>query len=90
MCKCYHLTAVGNAAEILLAYDNTPQRLTSFVAGANIQIAIASANNTAASAAKSLRVKVLLDEVPKTYIASKVGLSRMTVGKHLKSDASVQ
>ncbi|RDX31950.1 hypothetical protein CE167_05980 [Bifidobacterium breve] len=64
--------------------------MTSFAAGANIQIAIASANNTAASAAKSLRVKVLLDEVPKTYIASKVGLSRMTVGKHLKSDVSVQ
>lgn len=39
---------------------------------------------------KSLRVKVLLDEVLKTYIASKVGLSRMTVGKYLKSDVSVQ
>ncbi|ERI87669.1 hypothetical protein HMPREF3193_01014 [Bifidobacterium breve] len=64
--------------------------MTSFVAGANIQIAIASANNTAASAVKSLRVKVLLDEVLKTYIASKVGLSRMTVGKYLKSDVSVQ
>lgn len=47
---------------------------------------IASANNAAASAVKSLRVKALLDEVPKTYIASKVGLNRMTVGKHLKSD----
>lgn len=35
---------------------------------------------------KSLRVKALLDEVPKTHIASKVGLSRTTVGKHLKSD----
>lgn len=64
--------------------------MTSFVAGANIQIAIASANNIAASAVKSLRVKVLLDEVLKTYIASKVGLSRMTVGKYLKSDVSVQ
>ena len=47
---------------------------------------IASANNAAASAVKSLRVKALLDEVPKTHIASKVGLNRMTVGKHLKSD----
>lgn len=44
------------------------------------------ANTPAASAVNSLRVKALLDEVPKTYIASQVGLSRESVRKHLKSD----
>lgn len=42
------------------------------------------ANKPAASAVKSLRVKALLDGVPKTVIAAAVGLNRVTVGKHLK------
>jgi hypothetical protein len=44
------------------------------------------ANSAAASAVKSLRVKSLLDEVPKTRIARHVGVSRQAVAKHLKSD----
>lgn len=43
-------------------------------------------NTTAASAVKSLRVKALLDEVPKTRIARELGISRPTVAKHLKGD----
>ena len=43
------------------------------------------ANSTAASAIRSLRVKALLDEVPKTEIAKEVGLSRQTAAKRLKS-----
>lgn len=43
-------------------------------------------NTTAASAVKSLRVKALLDEVPKTRIARELGVSRPTVAKRLKGD----
>lgn len=43
------------------------------------------ANSTAASAIRSLRVKALLNEVPKTEIAKEVGLSRQTAAKRLKS-----
>ena len=43
-------------------------------------------NTTAASAVKSLRVKALLDEVPKTRIARELGISRPTVAKRLKGD----
>lgn len=40
-------------------------------------------DNIAASAVNSLRVKALLDEVPKTQIAREVGVSRQTVRKQL-------
>lgn len=43
-------------------------------------------NTIAASAVKSLRVKALLDEVPKTRIARELGVSRPTVAKRLKGD----
>lgn len=43
-------------------------------------------DNTAASAVKSLRVQSLLAEVPKTKIAQAVGINRLSVAKHLKSD----
>lgn len=43
-------------------------------------------NTTAASAVKSLRIKALLDEVPKNKIARELGVSRATVAKRLKSD----
>lgn len=45
----------------------------------------ASGNKIAASAVKSLRDKSLLDEVPKTEIARKTGVSRNSVAKRLKS-----
>lgn len=35
---------------------------------------------------KSLRVQSLLAEVPKTKIAQAVGINRLSVAKHLKSD----
>jgi DNA invertase Pin-like site-specific DNA recombinase len=38
----------------------------------------------AASAVNSLRVKSLLDEVPKTEIAERTGVTRLTVAKRLK------
>ena len=44
------------------------------------------AHTAAASAVRSLRVQALLSEVPKTQIAKNVGVNRMTVAKHLKSD----
>jgi ribosomal protein S7 len=44
------------------------------------------ATTIAASAVKSLRVKSLLDEVPKTAIAREMGVNRATVAKRLKSD----
>lgn len=47
---------------------------------------VASAKTIAASAVKSLRVKSLLDEVPKTEIAQRTGVNRMTVAKRLKRD----
>lgn len=43
-------------------------------------------DETSASAVKSLRVKALLDEVPKTEIARKTGMNRATVRKYLKGD----
>ncbi len=43
-------------------------------------------NTTAASAVKSLRIKALLDEVPKNKIARELGVSRTTVAKRLKGD----
>ncbi|MFC2617633.1 MAG: hypothetical protein ACFNZP_00155 [Bifidobacterium dentium] len=43
-------------------------------------------NTTAASAVKSLRIKALLDEVPKNKIARELGVSRPTVAKRLKGD----
>lgn len=43
-------------------------------------------NTTAASVVKSLRIKALLDEVPKNKIARELGVSRPTVAKRLKSD----
>lgn len=46
---------------------------------------ITHANSQAASAIRSLRVKALLDEVPKTKIARQLGTSRQTVAKRLKA-----
>ena len=43
-------------------------------------------NTTAASAVKSLRIKALLDEVPKNKIARELGVSRPTVANRLKGD----
>lgn len=43
-------------------------------------------NTTAASAVKSLRIKALLDEVPKNKIARELGVSRPTVAKRFKGD----
>ncbi|MEE8668376.1 MAG: hypothetical protein SOI13_01110 [Bifidobacterium mongoliense] len=42
-------------------------------------------DNISASAVNSLRVKSLLDEVPKTLIAKAVGMNRQVVARHLKS-----
>lgn len=42
-------------------------------------------NSPADLAIKALRVKVLLDEVPKTELAKSIGIKRTTLGEHLKS-----
>ena len=47
---------------------------------------VSSAKTVAATAVKSLRVKALLDEVPKTAIAEQIGVSRATVARRFKYD----
>lgn len=44
------------------------------------------AYNPAASAIKELRIRTLVDEVPKTQIAREIGVNRSTVAKYLKAD----
>lgn len=51
-----------------------------------MQTMMSHGNEIAASAVKSLRVKALLDEVPKKQIAEELGISRPTAAKRLKSD----
>lgn len=46
----------------------------------------AHAYTPAASAIRSLRVRTLLDEVPKTRLAKALGVNRATVSKYLKAD----
>lgn len=46
----------------------------------------AHAYTPAASAIRSLRVRTLLEEVPKTRLAKELGVNRATVSKYLKAD----
>lgn len=43
-------------------------------------------SSVTSSAVKSLRVKALLDKVPKTQIADALGVTRQTVARRLESD----